>query len=146
MPIPLFRSRRSGRVSRRVPAENRRRWVPQLEGCETRILCAGFLGAANGPYVKQWAPGATMPPAWNSYGPGNASVANQISVLDRQFAFLATYGAGYAGYYQPTTPYNKVDSAWRVAIAAANYNKTQGRLALNVSQGIFQQNTPGLMT
>src|SRR6185437_6856666 len=48
-------------------------------------------------------------------------------------------GAGYAPYYPITQPWNMVDSNWENAPAAAAYNQQQGKLAITVSQGIFQQ-------
>jgi exo-beta-1,3-glucanase (GH17 family) len=51
---------------------------------------------------------------------------------------------GYAGYYQPTTPWNQVDSNCHVAVAAAQVNQQQSKVAIEVSQGIYQQPTPDL--
>lgn len=118
----------------------------EVEGLERRLVparagAATYFGFAYGPYVGQWLSDNTgkHPPAFNSYGSGNASVQNQINLIGPRVSALATYSAGYAGYYPPTTPYNKVDSAWMVAGAAANYNKAQKQLALTVQQGIYQQ-------
>jgi exo-beta-1,3-glucanase (GH17 family) len=107
----------------------------------TRLASASYLEAAFQPYVGQWTgapPNASLPP-YNSYGTGNDSVANQVALAATQFPELATYSAGYAGYYPPTTPYNQVDSTWMVGGAAASYNKSQGALDLTISQGIYQQ-------
>jgi len=107
----------------------------------TRLTSTQYLEAAFQPYVGQWSgtpPNASVP-LYNSYGTGNDSVANQVSLAATQFPELATYGAGYAGYYSPATPYNQVDSNWMVGSAAAAYNKSQGAVALTVSQGIYQQ-------
>jgi hypothetical protein len=82
-------------------------------------------------------------PLFNSYGTGNSSVANQISLVATQFSSLAAYSAGYASYHPPTTPYNQVDSNWMVGGAAAAYNQSQNALKLTVSQGIYQQLQPG---
>jgi exo-beta-1,3-glucanase (GH17 family) len=106
-----------------------------------RAALTNYLGAAFGPYVKQWigqAPNA-MPPLFNSYTTGNASVANQIALVAPTFPQIATYGAGYAPYYPLNQPWNMVDSNWQNAPAAAAYNQTQGKLAITVSQGIYQQ-------
>jgi exo-beta-1,3-glucanase (GH17 family) len=80
-----------------------------------------------------------MVPLFDSYGTGNDSVATQIALVAPQFPTIATYSAGYAGYYPPDKPYNQVDSNWMVGEAAAAYNKSQNALKLTVSQGIYQQ-------
>jgi exo-beta-1,3-glucanase (GH17 family) len=107
-----------------------------------RAALTNYLGAAFGPYVKQWngqaAPNA-MVPLFDSYTSGNASVANQIALVAPIFPQIATYGAGYAPYYPMNKPWNMVDSNWQNAPAAAAYNQQQGKLAITVSQGIFQQ-------
>ena len=107
-----------------------------------RTALTNYLGAAFEPYVKQWngqpAPNA-MVPAYNSYTSGNASVANQIALIAPTFPQIATYGAGYAPYYPTNQPWNMVDSNWQNAPAAASYNQQQGKLAITVSQGIYQQ-------
>jgi exo-beta-1,3-glucanase (GH17 family) len=103
------------------------------------------LGFAFSPYVGQLMKNG-RPPAFNSYGSGNDSVQNQINLIAPSVSSIATYSAGYAGYYPPSTPWNKVDSNWMVASAAANYNKAHGRLALTVSQGIYQQVDAAHMT
>jgi hypothetical protein len=110
----------------------------------TRGTLSNYLETAFGPYVGQWigTPPNAMPPLYNSYGSGNSSVANQISLVATQFSSIATYGAGYASYYTPTTPYNQVDSNWMVGGAAAAYNQSQSALELTVSQGIYQQLQP----
>jgi exo-beta-1,3-glucanase (GH17 family) len=118
-----------------------------VDALETRLVPAklgaasSYVGAAYGPYVGQWITdnGPKHPPYYNSYGSGNWSVQNQINLLATHFSTLATYTAGYGPYYKPTTPWNKVDSAWMVAGTAASYNRAQGRPALTVSQGIYQQ-------
>ncbi|HEV3311278.1 MAG TPA: glycosyl hydrolase family 17 protein [Chloroflexota bacterium] len=111
----------------------------------TRTALSNYLEAAFQPYVGQWtgSPPSASVPLFNSYGAGNDSVASQISLVAPQFSSLATYSAGYAGYYSPTTPYNQVDSNWMVGGAAAAYNQSQGALKETVSQGIFQQLQPG---
>ena len=110
----------------------------------TRGVISNYLGAAFQPYVGQWTgtPPSASVPYYNSYGTGNDSVANQISLVAPQFASLATYSAGYGPYYSPTTPYNQVDSTWMVGGAAAAYNQSKGALKETVSQGIFQQLQP----
>ena len=60
------------------------------------------------------------------------------------FDKISTYGMGYAGYYPPGTPWNQVDSNCHVAGAAAQVNQQQGKAAIEVSQGIYQQPTPAL--
>jgi exo-beta-1,3-glucanase (GH17 family) len=110
-----------------------------------RAPLTNYLGAAFEPYVKQWngqAPNA-MIPFFNSYTSGNASVANQIALVAPTFPQIATYSAGYAPYYPTNQPFNMVDSNWQNAPAAAAYNQEQGKLALTVSQGIFQQEQNG---
>lgn len=109
-------------------------------------LAYEYVGVGYQPYVKQWAgsPGSATVGAFNSYGSGDASVKRQLEVLSPHFNKLATYSAGYAGYYQPTTPWNQVDSNWRVGIEAGNANQRAGRLAFTVAQGIFQQSTTAL--
>ncbi len=111
----------------------------------TRAALSNYLEAAFQPYVGQWTgtPPSASVPLFNSYGTGNDSVANQISLVATQFSSLSTYSAGYAGYYPPTTPYNQVDSNWMVGGAAAAYNQSQNALKVTVSQGIFQQLQPG---
>jgi exo-beta-1,3-glucanase (GH17 family) len=126
-----------------------RRFLPEVECCEPRLVLtpapAGqFVGAAFGPYVKQWVNG--HPPAFNSYTTGNASVAKQVALAAKTFHSIATYTSGFGSYYPANQPYDKVDSAWEVPIAAAKLNKAQNRLALTVSQGIYQRNTPAQMT
>jgi glucan 1,3-beta-glucosidase len=108
----------------------------------TGIAAGNYLSFAFGPYVKQWQ--GQPPPndqlaTFNSYGKGDASVANQIALVGPYTTQLATYSAGYAGYYPPSTPYNQVDSNWMVGIAAAQYNAQKKALAVVVSQGIYQQ-------
>jgi exo-beta-1,3-glucanase (GH17 family) len=115
--------------------------VTEIETVQ-RAALANYLGAAFGPYVKQWngqpAPNAAVP-LFNSYTSGNASVANQIALVAPVFPQIATYGAGYAPYYPTNQPWNMVDSNWQVGPAAAAYNKQQGKPTITVSQGIFQQ-------
>lgn len=114
----------------------------RLAGTASGGSRSGFFGAGFGPYVKQWQgqppPGDVVPP-FNSYGTGNASVLNQVFQVAPVFATLATYSAGYAGYYSPSTPWNQVDSNWMVGGSAASYNHQQGNVSMTVSQGIFQQ-------
>ena len=110
----------------------------------TRAAITNYLEAAFQPYVGQWTgtPPHASVPLFNSYGTGNDSVANQISLVATQFSSIATYSAGYSSYYSPTTPYNQVDSNWMVGGAAAAYNQSKGALKMTVSQGIFQQLQP----
>ena len=123
----------------RRPASRR----PRFDLLEGRVVpsATNYVGFAYGPYVGQWITGRSgkQPPAFNAYGSGNWSVQKQIDLLGAHTAEIATYSAGYAGYYKPTTPWNQVDSAWRVGGAAAAFNKHAGRLALTISQGIYQQ-------
>lgn len=98
---------------------------------------SSFVGMSFQPYVKQWA-GKTLA-FFNSYGSGNASVANQVALIAPFYSKVATYSAGYASYYPVNQPYNKLDSTWEVASAAADLNKAQKKLVMTVSQGIYQQ-------
>lgn len=105
-----------------------------------------YLGVAFQPYIGAWtgtAPNASVP-LYDSYS--QSDVSSMVSTLSGQFKFLATYSAGYAGYYSPTKPYNQVDSTWRVGSAAASVNQAAGKKVVDVAQGIFQQNTAALMT
>jgi exo-beta-1,3-glucanase (GH17 family) len=104
-------------------------------------VAASFVGLSYQPYVKQWTAQKTVP-AFNSYGSGNASVANQLALIAPFYNKVATYSAGYAGYYPVTQPYNKLDSNWQVASAAAQLNKAQGKSVMTVAQGIYQQTNP----
>jgi exo-beta-1,3-glucanase (GH17 family) len=123
----------SGVSGRRIDGDSR--------NVAPRAAVTSYLGFAFGPYVGQWrrVGQQQQPPPFNGYGSGNWSVQNQINLVGSRAGAIATYSAGYAGYYKPTTPWNQVDSAWMVGGAAANFNKRQGQLALTVSQGIFQQ-------
>lgn len=148
---------------RRAPKPDVRRFRPGVDTLEARSLPSSvplpthvahltsaarnvaapsnYVGFAFGPYVGQWVKNnaGQQPPPFNGYGSGNWSVQKQIDLVATRASAIATYSAGYAGYYSPTTPYNKVDSAWMVGSAAANLNKRQGKLALTVSHGAFQQ-------
>jgi glucan 1,3-beta-glucosidase len=103
-----------------------------------------YLGAAFQPYVAQWtgdSPQARTPP-WNSYS--QQDIARMLETIAPSFDKISTYGMGYAGYYRPATPWNQVDSNCYVAGAAAQVNQQQGKMAIEVSQGIYQQPTPDL--
>lgn len=63
-----------------------------------------FLGVAFGPYVGRWTgtpPNATTP-WWNSYS--LQYIVRMLEVIASKFNKICTYGMGYAGYYQPSTP------------------------------------------
>ncbi len=96
----------------------------------TRAALSNYLEAAFQPYVGQWTgtpPDASVP-LFNSYGTGNDSVANQISLVATQFSSLATYSAGYAGYYPSSSQDNTVanEQAYFGAIQAwANQNQVE---------------------
>lgn len=103
-----------------------------------------FLGVAFQPYVGRWTgtpPNATTP-QWNSYS--QQDIVKMLEVIASQFTKISTYGMGFAGYYPPTTPWNKVDSNCRVAGAAAQLNKVRNQVAIEVAQGIYQQSDAGL--
>ncbi|KYC42295.1 hypothetical protein WA1_20180 [Scytonema hofmannii PCC 7110] len=98
-----------------------------------------FLGVAFQPYVGRWTgtpPNATTP-WWNSYSVQD--IVRMLEVIAPKFNKICTYGMGYAGYHQPTTPWDRVDSNCRVALAAAELNKQRGRVVIEVAQGIYQQ-------
>ncbi|MBW4670380.1 MAG: hypothetical protein KME60_23925 [Cyanomargarita calcarea GSE-NOS-MK-12-04C] len=98
-----------------------------------------FLGIAFQPYVGHWTgspPNATTP-WWNSYS--QQDIVRMLEVIASKFNKICTYGMGYAGYHQPTTPWNQVDSNCRVALAAAELNQRKGKVAIEVAQGIYQQ-------
>jgi len=103
-----------------------------------------YLGIAFQPYVSQWTgtpPQAKTPP-WNSYN--RQDIAHMLETIAPAFNKISTYGMGYAGYYPPGTPWNQVDSNCHVAGAAAQVNQQQGKVAIAVSQGIYQQPAPDL--
>ncbi len=107
-------------------------------------MASTYLGVAFQPYVGPWTgtpPQAKTPP-WNSYS--RPDVARMLETIAPFFEKSATYGMGYAGYYPPGTPWNQVDSNCHVAGAAAQVNQQQGKVAIEVSQGIYQQPTPEL--
>ena len=103
-----------------------------------------YLGVAFEPYVGPWTgtpPQAKTPP-WNLYS--RQDVARMLETIAPFFDKISTYGMGSAGYYPPGTPWNQVDSNCHVAGAAAQVNQQQGKVAIEVSQGIYQQSTPAL--
>lgn len=105
-----------------------------------------FTGVGFGPYIGAWkgtAPSASVPP-FNSYS--QANVRSMLSTVETRFKRVATYSAGYASYYSASTPWNQVDSNWRVGSAAASINKAAGKKELDVAQGIFQQSSDALFT
>jgi exo-beta-1,3-glucanase (GH17 family) len=67
-----------------------------------------------------------------------------LAVIAPAFDKVSTYGMGYAGYYPPETTWNQVDSNCHIAGAAAQLNQQQGKVAVAVAQGIYQQPTPDL--
>ncbi len=98
-----------------------------------------FLGIAFQPYIGHWTgspPNATTP-WWNSYS--QQDIVRMLEVIASKFNKICTYGMGYAGYHQPTTPWNQVDSNCRVALAAAELNQRRGKVVIEVAQGIYQQ-------
>lgn len=102
---------------------------------------APFVGMSFQPYVKQWTSTKQLA-AFNSYGSGNASVKNQLALIAPFYNKVATYSAGYAGYYPLNQPFNKLDSNWQVASAAAQLNAEKKTIVMSVSQGIYQQTNP----
>ena len=103
-----------------------------------------FLGVTFQPYVGRWtgtAPNANTP-FWNSYT--QQDIVTMLEVLATQLNKISTYGMGYAGYYQPTQPWNQVDSNCHVAGAAAQLNQQMGKVAIEVAQGIYQQSDTAL--
>lgn len=117
--------------------------VPDIDR-EGDTMAATYLGVAFGPYIGPWTgtpPQATTPP-WNSYSRQN--IVRMLEIIAPSFNKISTYGMGYAGYYPPTTPWDQVDSNCHIAGAAAQVNQQQGKVAIAVSQGIYQQPTPDL--
>jgi hypothetical protein len=103
-----------------------------------------FLGVSFQPYVGRWtgtAPDAKTP-FWNSYT--QQDIVTMLEAIATQFNKISTYGMGYAGYYQPTQPWNQVDSNCHVAGAAAQLNQQMGKIAIEVAQGIYQQSDTAL--
>ena len=101
-----------------------------------------FLGVAFSPYVGQWTgtPPNAKVPLWNSYS--QQDIIRMLEIIAPQFNKISTYSMGYAEYYPPTTPWNQLDSNCLVAIAAAQLNRQTGKVAIEVAQGIYQQNNP----
>ncbi len=103
-----------------------------------------FLGMTFQPYIGHWtgtAPNAKTP-FWNSYT--QQDIVTMLELIATQSNKVSTYGMGYAGYYQPTQPWNQVDSNCHVAGAAAQLNQQMGKVAIEVAQGIYQQNDTAL--
>ena len=89
-----------------------------------------FLGVAFSPYIGNWtgqAPNASVP-LWDSYS--QADIIRMLEVVATEFNQISTYSIGYAGYYPPTTPWNKLDSNCLVAGAAAQLNQRTGKLTI----------------
>lgn len=97
------------------------------------------LGVAFQPYVAHWTgtPPNAQTPHWDSYS--QEDIVRMLEVIASKFNKISTYGMGYAGYYPPTTPWNQLDANCRVASAAAQLNQAQGKVVIEVAQGIYQQ-------
>jgi exo-beta-1,3-glucanase (GH17 family) len=105
---------------------------------EYRIV-SQFLGVAFQPYVGRWSgtPPNASTPWWNSYS--LTDIVRQLEAIASKFKKICTYSMGYAGYHQPTTPWDQVDSNCRIALAAAGLNQQRGQVVIEVAQGIYQQ-------
>lgn len=103
-----------------------------------------FIGAGFQPYVGPWSgkPPKASVPLYNSYS--TSDIETMLNTISGTFGKLATYSAGYASYYTPSTAWNKVDSNCLVAGAAASINKKAGKLVVEVAQGIYQQSSTDL--
>lgn len=105
---------------------------------------SNFLGVNFQPYVGHWTgtPPNSTTPYWNSYTQQN--IVTMLELIATQFNKISTYGMGYSGYYQPTQPWNQVDSNCHVADAAAQLNQQMGKVAIEVAQGIYQHSDTAL--
>ncbi len=101
-----------------------------------------FLGVAFSPYVGHWigTPPNAKVPLWDSYS--QQDIIQMLEVVSTEFDRISTYSMGYAGYYPPTTPWNKLDANCLVAGAASRLNQQRGTLAIQVAQGIYQHDNP----
>jgi len=88
-----------------------------------------FLGVAFSPYVG---PANQL---WNSYS--QQDIVRMLEIIEPYFNKISTYSMGYGGY-PPTTPWHQVDSNCHIAGVAAELNQLRGRIAIEVSQGIYQ--------
>ncbi|MEG4055284.1 MULTISPECIES: glycosyl hydrolase family 17 protein [unclassified Microcoleus] len=89
-----------------------------------------FLGVAFSPYVG---PANQL---WNSYS--QQDIVRMLEIIEPYFNKISTYSMGYDGY-PPTTPWNQVNSNCHIVGAAAQLNQLRGKIAFEVSQGIYQQ-------
>ena len=99
-----------------------------------------FVGAAFQPYIGHWTGTPPQTPTFNSYT--DSDISSMLGVMHPHFDKITSYSAGYASYYLPTHPYDKVDSNWRVAGVMADLNvaiAAAGEHAMVLAQGISQQ-------
>ncbi|CAG2163011.1 unnamed protein product [Oppiella nova] len=92
-----------------------------------------YVGVAYSPYTKHWV-GQTLP-YWNSYT--LEDIVDMLNVVNSRFRSIATYGMGVAGY-NVHNKWDQTDSNCLVSRAAATINHNKNQMALQVWQGINQ--------